>query len=99
MRQLRGQFGRSLAATAAGLALTGMVMAATGPAGISSANDDLGLPVPGVGPTEAQDAPEAEEAQDAPGSVEDRSPHSFGPSMPDDICSDPTKTCGFAETH
>jgi hypothetical protein len=110
MRHRRGRFGRSLAASAAGIVFAGIVFAGTvvmtsGSAGLAgeslAADDELELPVPGVGPTEAQNAPEAPEAQEAvhSGPVEDRSPHSFGPSMPADICADPTKTCGFAETH
>ena len=88
-----------------GSVLTGAVVMTAGSVGLAGeslgTDEELELPVPGVGPTEAQDVPEAQEAQEAvhSGPVEDRSPHSFGPSMPADICSDPTTTCGFAETH
>lgn len=91
MRQRFRMIGRSVAVAAAGVALGGMV-AVTAAGGVSAADDELELPMPGVGPTEAQEAGGADTA-------EDRGPHSFAPSMPEDICDDPSKTCGFAETH
>lgn len=91
MKQRLSMIGRSVAVAAAGVALGGMV-AVTAPGGFPAAADELELPVPGVGPTEAQEAGGTSPA-------EDRDPHSFAPSMPEDICDDPGKTCGFAETH
>lgn len=84
--------GRPVAVVAASAALAGMVAVTAASSGVSAADDELELPMPGVGPTEAQEAGEA-------GPTQDRDAHSFAPSMPEDICDDPAKTCGFAETH